>query len=179
MSNLLDNIWFTRKARIQASERLRWNSLHSQLVLIVYSLANVTFSIAALKYPDFLDGDSDIVLITMSICILVISMFITNIDFKGRSQSFKENYIKLQLLEASTTDNESCSIKYAELLHECENHQPIDDAYFRVINSSSLKTRKPTATEYVKVYFYRFIRFSVLLFLYLAPLMLLAILPLK
>jgi hypothetical protein len=175
VSKFSDNIWFTRKARIQASERLRWNGLHAQLILIVYSLANVGFSIAALKYPDFLSGDSDIALITMSICILVISMFITNIDFKGRSQSFKDNYIKLQLLyENSTGDESGCVIAYTELLHECENHQPIDDKFFRVSNSSTLDSRKPTFIEYASVGFYVVTRFTIITFLYLAP----ALLPL-
>ena len=33
-----DNVWFTRKARIQSEKRLKRNHIHSQLLLIEYTL---------------------------------------------------------------------------------------------------------------------------------------------
>jgi hypothetical protein len=173
MSDLIENIWFTRKARIQASERLSMNGLHAQLILIIYSLANVTFSIAALKYDNFLNGESDIALIIMSVSILVISMYITNIDFKGKSSKFKENYLKLQsLYEVTKTNKTDPAEDYIQLLAECDNHKPIDDKYFRVNNNKSLTSRKPTFFEYIEVILYIIIRKTILILLYLAPLLL-------
>ena len=173
MSDLINNIWFTRKARIQASERLSMNGLHAQLILIIYSLVNVGFSVAALKYNNFLNGESDIALIIMSVSILVLSMYITNIDFKGKSSQFKDNYLKLQSLyeKAKSTEVEPTE-EYIQLLSECDNHKSIDDKFFRVTNRSSLSSRKPTPYEYIEVILYITVRKTILIFLYLAPLLL-------
>ena len=91
-----DNVWFTRKARIQSEKRLKRNHIHSQLLLIEYTLLASILSVVTLRYNKILGEDTDILIAVFSIIILVISLVITNLDFNERANSFKINYIQLQ-----------------------------------------------------------------------------------
>lgn len=173
MSKLSDRIWFTRKARIQASERLLMNNHHAQFTLILYSLVNVALSIYMLKEANPVGKNSDITLTIISVCILVLSLFISNIDFKGRAEKLKENYLQLHELnnkaDSTTADESQINAEYIKLLANSENHNSIDDKFFRVTNYKFLSSRKPTIPEFIEVIFYIFIRKSLLISIYLAP----------
>jgi len=176
MSTLSDKIWFTRKARIQASERLLMNNLHAQFALILYSLINVALSIFMLKIDNPIGQNSDIVLTIISVCILVLSLFISNIDFKGRAEKLKENYLELHKLHDKSLDGEEdekiLNEAYISLLSSSENHKTIDDKIFRISNSSTLTSRKPNIKEWIEVIAYVFFRKLLLIFIYLAPFLL-------
>ena len=60
---LADKIWWTKKARIQAAERLRKRSWHAQNLLIWYSFAAVSASVYFLKY----DPGNDLAQVAMVI----------------------------------------------------------------------------------------------------------------
>lgn len=173
MSNLSDKIWFTRKARIQASERLLMNNLHAQFALILYSLVNVALSIFMLKVDNPVGQNSDIALTVISVCILVLSLFISNIDFKGRAEKLKENYLELHKLYEKSLDNKEDEKKlnedYISLLSSSENHKTIDDKFFRISNSNSLTSRKPNLMEWIEVICYVFFRKLLLILIYSAP----------
>lgn len=173
MSKLSDRIWFTRKARIQASERLLMNNHHAQFTLILYSLVNVALSIYMLKEANPVGKNSDITLTIISVCILVLSLFISNIDFKGRAEKLKENYLQLHELndkaDLELGDDSEINAEYMKLLATSENHKAIDDKFFRVTNYKSLSTRKPTIPEVIEVIIYTFIRKLLITSIYLAP----------
>ena len=171
-----DNVWFTRKARIQSEKRLRRNHIHSQLLLIEYTLLASILSVVTLRYNKILGEDTDILIAVFSIIILVISLVITNLDFNERANSFKINYIQLQeiYLESKELEKDNKSLVdvrklYSKALESIENHELIDDIWARVENSSGLKSRKPTKLEYSYYYGYRFCAFVVLLILYILP----------
>ncbi|WP_273860560.1 SLATT domain-containing protein [Photobacterium sp. GSS17] len=147
---LSDNIWFTRIARIEASKRLLSLERQCQILLISYSLLSVCLSII------FLVKDSsqfdNVVLCLFSTVILVLSLFITNSDYKGRGVQLKENYIELQNiyflvkdLESENKENEDpkrlkeLRDEYIKLLHQTENHSTADDLRAR----SKQKTTRP------------------------------------
>ncbi|EGI73625.1 MULTISPECIES: SLATT domain-containing protein [Pseudoalteromonas] len=173
MSKLSDKIWFTRKARIQASERLLMNNQHAQFTLILYSLVNVALSIYMLKESNPVGRNSDITLTIISVCILVLSLFISNIDFKGRAEKLKKNYLNLHELyeksELPNADELQINSEYIKLLSDSENHKTIDDKFFRVTNYKSLSSRKPTIPDFIEVIFYTFIRKLLIISIYTAP----------
>jgi hypothetical protein len=173
MSTLSDKIWFTRKARIQASERLLMNNLHAQLTLILYSLVNVALSIYMLKEANPVGENSDITLTIISVCILVLSLFISNVDFKGRAERLKENYLGLHKLYGdcllSDAKESQINADYLRLLSNSENHKTIDDKFFRATNYKALSSRKPTFFDFIEVIFYVFIRKLIIISIYLAP----------
>ncbi|HMT94197.1 SLATT domain-containing protein [uncultured Thiothrix sp.] len=178
MSKLSDNIWFTRKARIQASERLLSNDNHSQILLIIYSIINTCLAVILLKDSSMLGGKTDLALVIMSIVILVTSLFVTNKNFKSRAEALKNHYIELQNLYFLALDAEKnedqekineLRAKYTDLLELSENHNTIDDYVFRVFNKSSLTSRKPSKYEIVITLGYKIARLLILIFLYTSP----------
>ena len=182
MANISDNIWFTRKARIQASERLSSNDNHSQILLVTYSIINTCLSVMLIKKITLLGDNTDLMLVIMSLIILVTSLVVANKNFKGRALSLKAHYIELQRLYFKATDAEDkkedlkqIREEYTKLLDIVENHAPIDDIIFRVSNESRLNTRKPTTTEKFKAYSYRLIRFILFATLYLLPIIIIII----
>lgn len=174
MEALSNRVWFTRKARIYASERLLSYNSHSQIILIYYSLVNVALSIAMLTGSNPFGDQSASMLVMMSIGILVISLVVSNVDFKGRALKFKDNYINLQRLyekchAANLQQIEDLKDTYVELLKETENHKSIDDMCFRVSERKNLTSRIPCWQEIAQVYLYYIFRWFVFLFLYASP----------
>lgn len=172
----IDNIWFTRKARIRASERLLRNDFHAQCILIYYSSLVVCVSILDLGVENLFNGKAGVILCALSVAVLVLSSFITSINFKGRGLAFKDNYISLHALyervKASniqdlTTDQTD---EYFELLKNCENHLDLDDLYARVIYCNNNTSRKATCKEIASLYFYIIKRKITIVFLYVIPL---------
>lgn len=178
MSKLSENIWFTRKARIQTSERLLSNDNHSQILLVVYSIVNTCLAVVLMKNIPGTGDNADLSLVIMSVIILVTSLFVANKNFKGRGLSLKNHYIELHRLYFDTLDaednNDTNKIitlrdKYTELLVQEENHATIDDYVFRVFNEKNLTSRKPTKFEKAIVYSYKSLRFLSLTVLYMSP----------
>jgi len=178
MSKLSDNIWFTRKARIQASERLLSNDNHSQILLVIYSIINTCLAVIMIKDSNMLGCNTDLALVIMSIVILVTSLFVTNKNFKSRSELLKNNYIELQslyfeVLDAEKSGNDETFTKvrkkYTLLLELSENHNRFDDLLFRVINRDNLTSRKPTIAEIISAYTYKTLRSFMLIVLYISP----------
>lgn len=131
-----DNIWWTRKARIQTEKRLLSNAFQSQLVLLWYSFAGVSASIYYLKFAN----DSDLAGVTWviySVLSLTVSGFIAGLSFKARAALIKECYEtlkvlnhKVDLLEKQDKENSSGMTEYQQeyndVLGLCENHTDMD-----------------------------------------------------
>jgi hypothetical protein len=178
---LSDNIWFTRKARIQASIRLLANDNHSQLLLVFYSIIITSLSIILVKYPNIIGPEADLITVIMSVIILLTSLLVASKNFKGRALAYKTHYIELQKLyfEALSAEKNNLSLKviedkYMTLLERVENHTPMDDITFRVSARANLTTRKPNCEEIVQAYFYKALRFFILSILYLLPIIIIA-----
>lgn len=174
-----DNVWFTRKARIQSEKRLLKNHNHSQLLLIYFTLIGAIASIITLKYEYFLGDNTSLILAIFSVIILVLSLIVTNFNFKERSNSFKNNYIELQKLyeelvplEKANSDSSSLKNKYYKILELCDNHEKIDDICSRVENSKNLYSRKPSLWEYIIYFSYKIGKFFFIISCYvLIPLL--------
>lgn len=173
----IENIWFTRKARICASERLLSNDSHSQALIVLYSAALCFVSIVSLEYKDIWDGHSGVILCALSVVITFLSLFLANMNFKSRGLELKNNYIELQHLYESikisvpqrNTLNQTELDRYTKLLHCCENQRNIDDLCHRVNSRKNLTSRRPTHFECIQFYIYIYFRYAFLIFLYVFP----------
>ncbi|MFE8152211.1 SLATT domain-containing protein [Brenneria goodwinii] len=170
---MLDKVWFTYKARIQAHHRLEWMDTHSQFLLVWYAVLGAALAVVAIRYPILLGRDTDIFGAVLSIALLGVSLSIANRDFRGRAMNMRKNYLALQhlynVINSREVVTEEDIIKYDDLLNEVENHNDMDDKIFRVRNSSQLSSRKPERIEYVQVYGSLTVKYIVLVFSYLAP----------
>lgn len=127
---LADNIWWTRKARIQTEKRLLSNAFHSQVILLWYSFFSVAVSVYYLKSPQ--NGIEAISWVVYSVLVLCISGFINGLSFKERANLIKECYESLNSImhQASkpNADLTDLSTIYESKLNACENHTDKDFA---------------------------------------------------
>ncbi|WP_409523686.1 SLATT domain-containing protein [Nitrincola sp. MINF-07-Sa-05] len=179
---LSDNIWWTRKARIQTEKRLLSNSMQAQLLLLWYSFCSVSASVYYLKFNP--DSDySGISWVVFSVLIMSMSGFINGLSFKERASLIKECYENLNGLyhiAKSSTDVEIKNLthEYEQALNMCENHSDRD--YYISLCEAHLTSEKPNEkldrhpTKYIWFLFflYHLRRFLVFLSLYILPLFL-------
>ncbi|MFM5093223.1 SLATT domain-containing protein [Aeromonas rivipollensis] len=193
---LADNIWWTRKARIQTEKRLLSNAFQSQTILLWYSFFSVAVSVYYLKNPQ--NGTEAISWIVYSVLVLCISGFINGLSFKERASLVKECYESLNSLihQASypNADIENLAATYESKLNACENHTDKDFAIalcqeywastksirqvskkFHLDTSENKKipkqalTRLPTSHHWFLAVSYFATRFFTLLFFYALP----------
>ncbi|MEY1519977.1 SLATT domain-containing protein [Providencia manganoxydans] len=127
---LADNIWWTRKARIQTEKRLLSNAFHSQVILLWYSFFSVAVSVYYLNNPQ--NGIEAISWVVYSVLVLCISGFINGLSFKERANLIKECYESLNSImhqaSKSNHDLDTLSTAYESKLNACENHTDKDFA---------------------------------------------------
>ncbi|MDP3874564.1 MAG: SLATT domain-containing protein [Methyloversatilis sp.] len=166
-----DNVWFTYKARIQAAQRLSRNDFHSQALLVWYAFFSAALAVVTVRYPKLLGSDTDLTAAVLAVGLLVMSMFVTSQDFRGRSIAMRSNYLALHALHNAlnpATPTPADIAKYAELLAAVENHTEMDDKRFRVFHGGQL-TRPSTYSEALEVYAYLALRAAIFTLLYVAP----------
>lgn len=127
-----DNVWWTRKARIQAEKRLLSNAFQSQILLLWYSFSGVASAIYYLSLGESSVNPelSGIAWVVFSVLVLCISGFINGLSFKERAGLIKECYETLNGLYHKAKDvnaNLLClSYEYDQILGVCENHTDRD-----------------------------------------------------
>ncbi|MGB1764234.1 SLATT domain-containing protein [Alloalcanivorax xenomutans] len=182
--SLSNSIWWTRKAKIQAEERLLSNAFQSQILLLWYSFSGVAASIYYLGNSS-LDG-AEIAWVVFSVLTLSISGFINGLSFKERAGLIKECYETLHELYMKSgedgADIDALANEYGQILGVCENHRPID--FYKAIcvehvsstekadSKTGIKaglSRRPSCYHVAYVCFWFFKRYLVLSFLYLLP----------
>lgn len=197
---LADNIWWTRKARIQTEKRLLSNAFHSQVILLWYSFFSVAVSVYYLKNPQ--NGIEAISWVVYSVLVLCISGFINGLSFKERANLIKECYESLNSImhQASkpNADLSDLSKAYESKLNACENHTDKDFAIalcqeywaststvrkvsknFHSDTSDDKKqptqalTRMPTSHHWFLAVYYFVTRLLTLVFFYVLPVLIL------
>lgn len=181
----LNKVWFTRKAWINAEERLLQNEHHTQLLMVVYAAYATCASVVMLKFPPKLEADknlADTALAVLSIILLALSLYLNSKAFKDRASRFKQGYHELQDIEnalgtlasdpQTNVAGPACTTladRYAKALREVENHNSLDDIRSRISAGSGLTSRHPGPTEKLRYYWWRTWRFCALGLLYSAP----------
>lgn len=187
-----NNVWWTRKARIQAEKRLLANALQSEMLLLWYSFCGVAASIYYLKF----DSDSDLAGISWvvySVLILAITGFISGRAFKERAVLMKDSYVALKTIHSNVNsgDDASCVAEYEKVLGLSENHLECDydialcreywTCHLAKDERTQLKPgfdRRPTWYHLVSVVLRLIVRAVALLLLYTLPIILFVILKL-
>lgn len=125
-----DNIWKTRKSRINTSERLKTNDLLSQILITYYSLFIIVITIIDMK-DDALNFET--LTLILSILILVVSTFVFSRNYKERSLMIQAAYIKMGKIyrkvvekEKNNQDNSDLEEEYNDILSYTENHTECD-----------------------------------------------------
>jgi hypothetical protein len=189
---LSDNVWWTRKSRIQAEKRLLSNAFQSQLLLLWYSFFGVAVSIYYLKFnSSSIQGDlAGISWIVYSVLVLSISGFIAGLSFKERASLIKESYETLNTFyhksKEANADIDKISKEYEQIMGLCENHTDYD--YYsalcleHVTSNQAADTntgckigldRCPTWYHWVSIAWWLTKRYLSLTFLYTLPILLL------
>ncbi|WP_060999117.1 SLATT domain-containing protein [Photobacterium aquimaris] len=157
INKLRNQIWFTRKSRIRASERILKNHVHSNSILIWYSFLTFTLSIFLIKKPNYLGDNADVVMTIATGFVFTLSLFVPQLDMKNRYEKLKDNYIQLQGL---TFDLDICKTeyqlniindKYLKLLMSSENHKNSDLQYFIAFESDAECNRKLKGIEWGEI----------------------------
>lgn len=184
-----DNVWWTRKARIQTEKRLLSNSFQSQILLLWYSFSSVASAVYYLKINSSATQElAGIAWVVFSVLVLCISGFINGLSFKERAGLIKECYETLNGLYQKSKNQPSnladLSVEYDQILGVCENHSDRD--YYLALcieyitNSSQAdeKTglklgldRRPTWYHWVFLAYSFFRRFLMLALLYALPIL--------
>jgi hypothetical protein len=173
-----DNVWWTRKARIQAEKRLLSNALQSQLLLLWYSFIGVVASVYYLKFEDKNTDLAGITWVIYSILILCISGFISALSLKERASHIKECYERLSSIyhksKIKKHEEEKLVAEYESILGVCENHTDAD--YYKALcieywtNADITKLdRKPRVFHWCMLTKSMIIRFAMFTALYSLP----------
>ncbi|CAH1211621.1 hypothetical protein PAECIP111892_03609 [Paenibacillus auburnensis] len=146
LDSLSNKIWITRKARINAEERLEKFDFLTQMLINYYTLVIVGLSIWTL-YDESNAKLISVITIIASVLLFGLSIFVNARNFKIRAITFKSCYIKLdeiynecELLKDSPDNLRAEDItkiqnKYNKVMNSIENHTPMD--YLRVLNNTS------------------------------------------
>jgi len=170
---LIDNIWFTYKSRIAAENRLKSNDFHSQAILVWYALISAIGAISGIVNPNYLGEKTNFLSAMLAVALLVISLWVTNQDWRGRAIKMRENHLELMHLKnrmtAGVMSQNAAAEEYHKLLCECENHNGYDFDFFRVFDSGNLTSNTPSRWVYCKTYLRRTFRFLIIVGLYFLP----------
>ena len=126
---IADNIWWTRKARIQTEKRLLSNARHAQLLLLWYSFVSVGASVYYLQYNSQSEYSS-VAWVVFSVLVLCVSGFINGLSYEKRAAIVKDSYESLNSLyrkaKKANADADLINKEYEKILSLCENHTDID-----------------------------------------------------
>lgn len=175
-----DNVWWTRKARIQTEKRLLNDAFQSQILLLWYSFTGVAASIYYLKLDTSNSDMSGIIWVAYSVLVLCMSGFINGLSFKERAGLIKECYEALnsvfqragQVKDGNTQDLED---EYRKVLSVCENHTDADyylalcEAHLTDEDPQKNLDRHPTKFHWSVVVWVKIKHCLMLLFLYALP----------
>ncbi|ELA8174546.1 SLATT domain-containing protein [Vibrio alginolyticus] len=173
--SLKNQIWFTRKTRIRTAERLLSNQFHSNLILVWYSFLTFAISIYAIKKPNFIGQDGDVIMTIATGAVFSLSLFIPQLELKTRYESVKQNYISLHTLYVESAfcsnkdDITEVQEKYSELLNAVENQTRLDLLYFLQFDAAPDCTMKNDFFDTLSVYLYLIIRTSAITLAYTLP----------
>ncbi|NRS15860.1 SLATT domain-containing protein [Brevibacillus sp. HB1.4B] len=184
-TRLLDNIWITRKCRIQTSERLESTDFWAQVLINYYTLIVLVASIWTIS-PENSTPFISFVLVIASLFLFASTLFVSSRDFKSRAKDLKNCYLKmeglyreLQIIQEDPNTKEinlaqfkDISNKYDDLLSNVENHSKYDYLIF----IKEQKIRELSLSENQRIFWYRVRIRIVIIGLFILPLLIPSIL---
>lgn len=128
IAEIRQDIYDTRKCRIEAEKRVRRKEMFFSFINIYYSALVIIFSIVALTVASD-STELNIKLICVSIATFSITVFNSSKNYKELIFLYRSNYLELESLYRRTkTDIELAEInkKYEVILSRCPNHEDCD-----------------------------------------------------
>ncbi|KXO85513.1 hypothetical protein AYK86_04750 [Acinetobacter venetianus] len=186
-----DNVWWTRKAKIENEARLLRYDFQGQILLLWYSFFSVAMSILTLNESDFLTritSNSSIdskLLVVFSVLSLFVSTFVISQNFKERAAKIKESYEQLQHLYEKLKENENSEDiqrnlfeEYEIILKNSENHLEKDYITAKVNCYLSADDKKkisphPTTYDFFRYSYNKSIYYVIISLMYLFPILIL------
>lgn len=172
LNSIKSNVWMTRKARINASERLLCLEKFIQYVNIYYSCFLCILSVYSLTNTNNKVG---IISTIISIVLTIFIVYLNSQKFGDRAQQLKVNYIDLQKLYFkldNLDENTTCNLieyqnEYTDLLSNCENHSSYD--YYRILlREKKINIKSKSGLIY---YIYKIFKWFCALIVLLMPIM--------
>lgn len=172
LESLKNNIWKTRKARINTAERLNKLAIFIKNLNIYYSCAIIVINLIDISNSNY---NFEILLLAMSIVLTISIIFLDSQQYLERSEKIKNCYIDLQKIyyEINIRNIEEKRQQYFEILRKNENHSEYD--YYKVI----IGTKEITLREKIKYYLYNITSFLFKAVIILLPLILIAYILIK
>ena len=179
MSDFSDKVWWTKNSRIKTAVRVLNLHFYSQFFLLWYSIFFVGYAIYTLVLPvGAITQTESATMVALSVLVLVATLFINNMDFKGRALLVKQCYEQLSVIytrsRSVNPDYTLLDSDYQNVLSTSENHQE-KDFYLAVVdeyNNASDKTKvskTPTDKMKCKVKFIKARNFLSIVFLFFFP----------
>lgn len=185
-----DNVWWTRKAKIENEARLLRYDFHGQILLLWYSFFSVAMSILTLNESSFLTKitnntiDSKL-LVVFSVLSLFVSTFVISQNFKERAAKIKESYEQLRHLYEKLKENENSGDmqknlfgEYEIILKNSENHLDKDyitakvNCYLSADDKQKISPH-PTRYDFLRYSYNKSIYYVIISFIYLFPILIL------
>ena len=162
LKSLKDNIWKTRKARINAAERLNKNALFIKFLNIYYSCAMIIINLIDITNQNY---NLEILLLSMSIVLTISIISFDSQQYCERAERLKNCYISLQKLyyEINVENINEKREEYFELLGKTENHSEYD--YYKV----EINTEKISLNKFLSYYFHTLIIFLIKILVIMLP----------
>ncbi|MCH7382438.1 SLATT domain-containing protein [Acinetobacter dispersus] len=186
-----DNVWWTRKAKIENEARLLRYDFHGQILLLWYSFISVAMSILTLSESSFLKktiGNSAIdsqLLVVFSVLSLFVSTFVISQNFKERAARIKDSYEQLKHLYEKLKDNENSEDiqkklfeEYEIILKNSENHLEKDyitakvNCYLSADDKQKISPH-PTRYDFRRYVYNKSIYYVIISSIYLFPILIL------
>lgn len=162
LENFKNNVWKTRKARINLAERLNKNAFFVKFLNIYYSCAIIILNLFDISNDKY---DFSVILLATSIVLTISIIFFDSQQYPQRSENIKKCYIDLQKIYLEV-GNSNFSIKneeYYKILKDTENHSEYD--YYKVL----IDINEASVFQTLKYYFHILEIFLFKLFLLILP----------
>ncbi len=183
ISDFSRRVYFTRKARINTSIRLRNYDTLCQILNVYYSVVLVALSIWSLVFVNDQRLVSFLILV-FSLALTMFSIFYSSRNFQERYTNIKSHYINLDKFynKVKLTTNEEFEDKnirikifeeYSNLLEMVENHSAYDYLTARMDSDERNKIDKKTKFYF---YFMKVFKYILIIILFLAPIILICLL---
>lgn len=173
---LYNKVWWTRKAKIKAERRLLNLDYYAQFLLLWYSSFLVCYSIYSLVNPAT-NNTEPVIMVALSVLVLIVTLYNSNMNYKGRAILIKQCYEKLSIIETELSIESNIvelDKKYQSILTTTENH--LDRDFIKAIideynntSDKSLLTKKPTYLHRVQNWLYKIRNISVFIVLFCFP----------
>lgn len=139
-----DNIWITKKCRMNAETRLNRYSTLAHLLTTYYSLLLIVFTVINENPDQYFTKIS----LCLSIAILCLSLVMHGFKFGERALMHRQCYLSLNDILSSSSTNEEKISKYTSIIDGYPNHSHIDYVSLIVLNEfSSTKKLKNSEGE--------------------------------